>query len=85
MSAIAPLREQARAFNRELEAKASWITVSQLAQRWGVCHSTVRDIPRDQLPFIEFGTGARYRRRRYDPADVQAFEATSKSLTSRAA
>jgi hypothetical protein len=56
-------------------AAARFATVQILAKRWGVSEDTVRAIPRAQLPYMEFGES---HMRRYDPADVAAYEALSK-------
>lgn len=74
MSTLAQLRAQAQAHARQIEA-VTWLTVNDLAVRWGVCASTVRKIPRSALPYLALGTS---RVRRYDPRDVEAYEAAQK-------
>lgn len=59
---------------RQLQA-SGWPGVAVLARKWGVSRKTVRDIPRDQLPYISFGQSDV---RRYDPDDVERFEAKAK-------
>lgn len=68
------LREDAARRNLALDPAASF-TVKQLAARWQLGESTVRDIPRDDLPYMEFGHGLKFRRRRYPRAAVLAYEA----------
>lgn len=53
----------------------SWPGVPDLAARWGVSRATVRKIPRDRLPYLDFG-GTHIRR--YDPADVASYEEREK-------
>jgi hypothetical protein len=67
------LRAEAATDNETFAARR-WFTVAQLAARWNVSNPTVREIPRDELPYKEFGQGVKLRRRRYRPADVEAFE-----------
>jgi hypothetical protein len=43
--------------------------------RWGVGRATVLRIPREQLPYLEFGSS---KMRRYAPDDVARFEAEQK-------
>jgi hypothetical protein len=52
-----------------------WFTPAILAARWGISETTVREIPPEQLPYKEFGTGEKLKRRRYHPDDVAAYEA----------
>jgi hypothetical protein len=70
----AELRADAARRNLAIDPTA-YFTVRQLAERWQVCATTVRDIPRDELPYVEFGRGLRFRRRRYPRAGVEAYEA----------
>ena len=71
---LAELREAAARHQLELE-EPQFATVAQLARRWQVSQTTVRDVPFDELPFKEFGRGLKLRRRRYRWADVHAYEA----------
>lgn len=71
---IPELREDAARRNLALDPSAAF-TVRELAQRWKLGETTVRDIPRDELPYMEFGSGLRHRRRRYPRAAVLAYEA----------
>jgi len=73
MNDLATIRARAAEHQRELTER-QFLTVGQLAARWNVAPSTVRDIPADELPFLEFGRGLKLRRRRYDPSDVEAYE-----------
>lgn len=74
MTNIAALRAQAQAHARQLEA-VLWLSVTDLAARWGVSASTVRAIARDDLPYLTLGKSAV---RRYDPRDVETYEQSSK-------
>jgi hypothetical protein len=71
---LAAIRADAEQHQRELDA-GRWLTTGQLAERWAVSDTTVRDIPRDELPWLPFGRGLKQPRRRYNPADVAAYEA----------
>lgn len=73
------MTEQARTptvdeHERQLQARG-WPGVPQLAARWHISRALVRAIPRDRLPYISFGQSDV---RRYDPADVDAFEVREK-------
>jgi hypothetical protein len=68
------LRAKARAHQRDLTERQR-ASVRQLATLWGVSLSTVRNIPYDELPYLEFGSGARFKRRRYRWEDVAGYEA----------
>ncbi len=69
------IRARAAAHQEEIDRATRFLTPQDLARRWSLSVSTIRDIPRDELPFYEFGTGRLHKRRRYAPADVAAFEA----------
>lgn len=71
-------RERARSHQDDLDLKVKYFTPQKLADRWDVSPSTVRDIPREDLPYKEFGAGTKLKRRRYHPDDVYAFEATDR-------
>lgn len=66
-------RERARAHAAEIDLSVRYVTVNDIAKMFGVSASTIRDIPRDQLPYKEFGSGVKLKRRRYHPLDVAAF------------
>ena len=70
-------RERARAHEEELREAAhdGWATPKELAARWKVSVTTVKDTPADELPYKEFGQGLKLKRRRYRWSDVYAFEA----------
>jgi hypothetical protein len=72
---LAELREDAARRNVALDRGASF-TVRELAERWKLGETTVRDIPRDELPYMSFGRGLVHRRRRYRRADVERYEQT---------
>lgn len=59
---------------RQLEA-ATFLTVHELAARWGISEDAVRAIPAKALPYLPFGKS---NRRRYDPRDVEAYEEAEK-------
>lgn len=71
--ALQEIRARARSHQAEIDLSVVYFTVQKLAARWDIAESTVRDIPRDQLPYKEFGK-KRLKRRRYHPADVFAYE-----------
>lgn len=74
MSDLATLRQRADAHEADLAVR--YLTPAQLAARWQVSVQTVRDIPRAELPYTEFGRGRLHRRRRYHPDHVVAYEAS---------
>lgn len=74
MSTLAEMRAEAAKQSRQLEA-VLWLTVADLAARWGVSTGTVRKIPRTELPYLTLGAS---HVRRYNPDDVQGFEAKAK-------
>lgn len=65
---------RARAHDAELDNGLRYLSVSQLARRWGISQTTVRCIPLADLPYIEFGQGLKLRRRRFPIAAVEAYE-----------
>jgi hypothetical protein len=69
------LFDRAAEHQQQLDVKLKYLTPAKLAARWDVCETTVRDIPRDLLPYLELGKGVKYKRRRYNPVDVLAYEA----------
>jgi hypothetical protein len=70
---MARIRARATAHDEAIES-VKWPTAAQLAARWNVSLTTVYEIPRERLPYKEFG-GGKKPRRRYYPAGVAAFEA----------
>lgn len=74
---IATIRGRARAHQEELES-VRWFTAARLKSRWDLSLTTIYEIPREQLPYKEFGTGKKLKRRRYHPDDVAAFEASGR-------
>jgi len=70
---IAEIRQRAAAHQEELDAY-SWFTIADLAARWKVSETTVREIPIEDLWYKEFGQGAKLKMRRYPPWSVAAFE-----------
>ena len=82
---LADLREEAAGQDRQIAARG-WLTTADLAERWNVDTRTVRAIPRQQLPYLEFGRPQvrRPRLRRYDPADVATYEQAAKQAQEQA-
>ena len=78
-SDLATIRARAAQHTHELDAATRFFTVQKLAARWDISESSVRAIPATELHFIELGRGAKHKRRRYDPADVLAYEAACKA------
>lgn len=74
MADLATLRERAGEHQRRLDARRVYLSVPDLAARWGVSPHTVRDIPAEHLPYLAFGRGLTRQRRRYDPEDVARYE-----------
>ncbi|HEY4307722.1 MAG TPA: hypothetical protein VGM82_24820 [Gemmatimonadaceae bacterium] len=68
------VRAAALSHGQQIESKG-WLGVPALAARWNVSRKSVRNIPREQLPYITFGGTSV---RRYKPADVEHFESTAK-------
>lgn len=64
------LRASAREHAKQLDA-VSWVSVNDLAARWGVSPGTVRKIPRALLPYLTLGES---QVRRYDPRDIESYE-----------
>ena len=75
---IAKIRAEAAKHQAELEAMR-WLTVDKLARRWGVAPKTVRKIPRESLPYMTVGGGEAREHRRYNPADVETYEAQQRN------
>lgn len=75
-SRMATIRARAREHQESIESRR-WFTPQQLAAMWNLAASTIRDIPRAELPYKEFGNGAK-KRRRYHPDAVAAFEASGR-------
>lgn len=73
---LAQLRAEAREHAKQLAA-VRYVTVQDLAARWGIDDDTVREIPRKALPYLPFGKSGKIRR--YDPRDVEAYEAREKA------
>ena len=69
-----PRDDSVEAHQQELLVRSSFLTVRELAQRWRVSETTIRDIPYDRLPYFQVGSGGRRIHRRYDPALVVAYE-----------
>lgn len=66
------IRTAAAVHETQLQS-ATWLGTRDLMARWGLGRDTVLEIPREQLPYLSFGTS---KMRRYKPEDVEAFEAT---------
>jgi len=65
----------AREHQRVLELKANGIGVAFLHARWKLSETTIREIPRAHLQYMEFGKGRKNKRRRYRLEDVETYEA----------
>lgn len=70
---LAEIRAGAQQHAAELEERRAYLSVAQVAARIQMSETYVRDIPRADLPYVEFGHGLKLRRRRYRPADVDAY------------
>lgn len=79
------IRRAAAEHQREIDVVRTWLKPAQLATRWNVSVSTVKAIPASELPFKEFGRGLKLKRRRYDPADVDAYEQRKEGREGRTA
>lgn len=77
MATIEKLRAQAAQHAKQIEA-VQWLSVNDLAARWGISPGSVRKIARDALPYLLFGES---NQRRYDPRDVEQYEAEQKHPT----
>jgi len=66
------IRERAAAHEREL-SEGDLLPVSQVAAMLDMSETYVRDIPRDELPYGEFGHGHKIKRRKYRRGDVEAY------------
>lgn len=84
MTDLAEIRARAAEHEEEIES-LRWLRASQLADRWGISETTVREIPFDELPYREFGKGQKLKRRRYRPDDVAAYEAKTPTPAPRVA
>lgn len=73
---IAEIRELAKRHEEEI-LSVRWLTPVMLAARWSISLSTVYEIPFDQLRFKAFGQGKKFKRRRYKPEWVEAYETLS--------
>jgi hypothetical protein len=78
VSDLAAIRARAAEHETDLDRDVRYLTAAQLAERWSCHASTVRDIPRDELPYLEIGGGRAKHHRRYRPSDVAAYEARSR-------
>lgn len=74
MTDLDEIRAAAAEHDEQLQASTWWKT-KDLAARWGVSRDTVLAIPREKLPYLEFGNS---NMRRYKPDDVLAFEENEK-------
>lgn len=75
MPSIDELRARQAEHAKQLES-VFFVKTSALVARWDVDVETVLAIPRARLPYIEYGASES---RRYDPRDVEAYEASAKS------
>lgn len=73
MADLSEIRARAMKHQEELD-EPRWMTLAEVAARFRLSETTVRLIPVDELPFKEFGSGHKYKRRRYRLTDVEAYE-----------
>ena len=66
--------DSVEAHQQDIEVRAFYLTVREVAERWRVSENTVRDIPFDELPYFQVGRGKRKIHRRYRPSDLEEFE-----------
>jgi hypothetical protein len=74
LPSLETVRARAQAHQHEIDVRVRFLTVQQLADRWGCSDATVRAIPADRLPYVAIGTVHRRTHRRYDPQAVDAYE-----------
>lgn len=72
---LSVIRAGARVHQESLDLARNGLSVAVLADRWGISETSVRDIPRAHLRYMEFGKGVKHKRRRYRLADVETYEA----------
>jgi hypothetical protein len=73
-SDLAVIRQRAREHQEEIDLAVRFISPKALAERWDVSVTAVMRIPPDELPFTVINAGKVKHHRRYDPADVVAYE-----------
>lgn len=66
------LRARAAEHERELSER-KLLSIKSVKDMLGMSYTSVRDIPRDELPYGEFGQGHVLKRRRYRPEDIEAY------------
>jgi hypothetical protein len=71
---VSTYADRAADHQRHLDRNAKFLTVAQLAARWGVSAALVRAIPATALPYLTVGLGLTREHRRYDPDTVLAYE-----------
>lgn len=74
MDRIARIRARRQQHEEEL-LSVHWLKPHDLAARWGISETTVREIPYEELRYKEFGSGTQLKRRRYHPDAVATYEA----------
>jgi hypothetical protein len=74
MPTIDELRARQAEHARQLDA-VFWVKASDLGARWNVDVESVLAVPREELPYLEYG---KTKSRRYDPRDVEAYEQRAK-------
>ena len=74
MPDLETIRAAAQQHEDELDRDRRFLTVAQLAARWGIGKTNVRAIPFADLPYRNLGRGLVRESRRYDPTDVDAYE-----------
>lgn len=71
-AAMDAIRARAAEHEREL-SEGDLLSVSIVSTTLNMSETFVRDIPRDELPYGEFGHGHKIKRRKYRRADVEAY------------
>ncbi len=77
---LATIRARAAEHQDALDLAVRYLTPQHLAARWLCSVSTVKAIPRDELPYKEIGRGRLLKRRRFHPDDVAAYEARDREV-----
>lgn len=71
---LTPFRERASAHQAELNRDVEFFKPAELVKRWRMSATTLRGVPYDELPYMEYGHGLKLKRRSYSPEAVYAYE-----------
>lgn len=74
MGDLSGIRARAEQHERELDRDTEFYTVADLAKRWHCSATSVRDVAKTELPYLNLGRGLVRELRRYRPSDVYAYE-----------